>query len=127
MPAVSWATTSFLRATTRAISTVGAVAPIPIASQWAMVSATSALRQKHLVGIHPSCRQVPPTRRSSNRVTLSPFLAAYRAVSYPPGPAPMMIAFFAMSPSCVILIRYIYSICKYFTMAIAYTVNIKES
>ena len=81
MPDVSWATTSFFRSMIRRKSIVGAETWNPHVSQSVIVSAISALRQRHFVGIQPSWRQVPPAFRCSNKVTLSPFFAAYTAVS----------------------------------------------
>ena len=51
----------------------------------------SALCARHFVGMHPSFRQVPPKCFASISVTVNPALAASIAVSYPPGPAPIMI------------------------------------
>ncbi len=64
---------------------------MPYVSASLSVSITSAFLQNAFVGMQPSLRQVPPTLFSSKRVTVSPLAAARTAVSYPPGPAPMMM------------------------------------
>ena len=51
-------------------------------------SATSAACSSALVGMHPRCRQVPPTLSLSIRATRLPSSAARSAQAYPPLPPP---------------------------------------
>ncbi len=54
-------------------------------------SKTSALNSKALVGMQPTCRQVPPRNGSfSMRAAFSPSCPARMAAVYPAGPLPMM-------------------------------------
>src|SRR5699024_4836744 len=49
---------------------------------------TSALRNKALEGIHPLCKQVPPSFSASTMATCLPSCAALIAATYPPVPPP---------------------------------------
>src|SRR3954452_5180625 len=53
-------------------------------------SATSAACRSALVGMHPRCRQVPPTLSRSTKITDRSSSAARSAHAYPPLPAPRM-------------------------------------
>src|SRR3954453_22813855 len=54
------------------------------------LSATSAACRSALVGMHPRCRQVPPTLSRSTKITDRSSSAARKAHAYPPLPAPRM-------------------------------------
>jgi hypothetical protein len=73
----------------------------PKASAFLKDSTTSAFLQNAFVGIQPSFRQVPPTGPDSIRTTSTPLFAARRAVSYPPGPAPIIISFISVSNTAI--------------------------
>src|SRR5712692_11108046 len=62
-----------------------------------MWSTTSAECSRAFVGMHPRCRQVPPTLSRSMSATLRPSCAARRAQAYPALPPPR-IATSTMSP-----------------------------
>src|SRR3954449_7699470 len=53
-------------------------------------SATSAAWRRAFVGMHPRCKQVPPTLSRSTRITERSSSAARSAHAYPPLPAPRM-------------------------------------
>src|SRR4051794_10586692 len=53
-------------------------------------SATSAAWRRAFVGMHPRCKQVPPTLSRSTKITERPSSAARSAHAYPPLPAPRM-------------------------------------
>ena len=64
---------------------VTAVAPSgsrkPNVSAWPTVRYTSAACSRAFAGMHPRCRQVPPTFLSSTRAILSPAEAPYSAAA----------------------------------------------
>ena len=53
-----------------------------------LTSATSAACRSALVGMHPTCRHVPPSLPFSTRPTVKPSWAARSAAAYPPLPPP---------------------------------------
>ena len=90
-PVRNCSTTCCLRATIAGKSTSNCRFFSPLVSVRCRLSMISAWWQNVLVGMHPQFRQVPPTSSASAITTCRPFLAAYSAARYPPGPAPMMI------------------------------------
>src|SRR5690606_22514047 len=60
----------------------------PNCSDSRVESATSAACSSALVGMQPTCRQVPPSLSFSTRATSIPSWAARNAQAYPPDPAP---------------------------------------
>ena len=60
----------------------------PYSAARCTVRSTSAVCSSSLAGMHPRCRHVPPTRRSSTIAMFSPAAAPYSAVAYPAGPPP---------------------------------------
>src|SRR5271155_3296588 len=59
----------------------------------------SAWCRKTLVGMQPTCRQVPPRKGSfSTTATFRPHCAARMAATYPPGPLPMITTSYLAKP-----------------------------
>ncbi len=81
IPERSWSATSFLRAMTLLKSNEKVKSSMPNFSASLNCATASALRQRHLVGMHPSLRHVPPSCAPLKSVTLIPRRAAERAVS----------------------------------------------
>src|SRR3954471_11806530 len=81
-------TTPSLYALTPAMSTPISSALMPNCSLSRVWSAISAACSSAFVGMHPRCRQVPPSSALSIRATERFSSAARRAAAYPPLPAP---------------------------------------
>jgi hypothetical protein len=64
---------------------------MPSSDAFRMVLKTLELSSSALVGMQPTFRHVPPTRRASTRATDFPRAAAFKAAVYPPTPAPTTI------------------------------------
>ena len=62
-------------------STTGSVAVMPNAAASFTVRYTEAVSRSSLAGIHPTCRQVPPTLAFSIMAMLSPAAAPYSAAA----------------------------------------------
>ena len=83
-----WAMTWGKLMVTRSTST-------PISLPCVLICSTSSAEcSRHLVGMQPTFRQVPPRYCFSITVTSAPSCAARMAATYPPGPPPITMIFF---------------------------------
>ena len=87
-PSVTRSTTVRLRTWDCSRSSDGSPTSIPYSDARCTVRSTSAVCRSSLAGMHPRCRHVPPTRRSSTIAMFRPAAAPYNAVAYPAGPPP---------------------------------------
>src|SRR5271156_868190 len=66
----------------------------------------SAWCRKTLVGMQPTCRQVPPRNGSfSTTATFNPHCAARIAATYPPGPLPITTKSYLAKPVLHLMFR----------------------
>src|SRR3989442_10104653 len=94
-PLYSCSTTRALRRCTASRSTATLSTVSPSSRGSFRCSRSSAVCSMAFVGMHPMCRQVPPTFSRSTSATLSPSCAARIAPTYPPGPLPMTMRSYA--------------------------------
>ena len=90
-PPLSCFDTARERATTFSMSNETSFADSPNSLAWFMWSYISAERSSALVGMQPQLRQMPPRCLFSTIAVFSPSCDARIAVTYPPGPEPMMM------------------------------------
>ncbi len=91
MPLACLLTTISLRASAAAQLSPKSFTSMPNSLEIFRVSKISAVCSSTLVGMQPTCRQVPPRKGSfSTTAVLSPHCAPRIAVLYPPGPLPMI-------------------------------------
>ena len=91
MPECNSSMTLFFRSCAFCILKVTFRHSMPYCAESLSKSIISAVRQRHFVGMHPSFKHAPPNLSASTKTVFSPAFAALTAVSYPPGPPPIII------------------------------------